>query len=388
MVIVSDVAPTLPEPSRDRPLPVPAGEPWFTLAELGLDDQTVRGVYAPSIVVPLRFEGNSQPREDTAELFLEFAYGAQVDPRRSLVEIRLNGIPLRSWALDDSDGAERQRLRLALPEALLEPASVLEFAFRLVPLGKDSCVQIRDRHLWATVFDTTELHVPRDRFAWLPDLGRLQFDFWPYGRDLREGVVLILPDLPGPGSISAAANLAAHLGRVGVEDPPWLSVSTGDVDSLQDRPERHAILLVDNGTHGIRESLIAAGHLSALSADPHRTATWSGTVQQIRHPWIAEGTVLEIAAPNDRLLGILGDELRTRGRQQHMEETAVVFDAEGSLVHFQNTPRQRVGSLHAITAFRLGAERAYLLVGLGVIVAGALFSSRLRRWAAVRGGTF
>lgn len=382
-VVVRDVVPAPLPPVRDVPLPVPEHIDRFTLADLGLSDQTVRGFYAPSVIVPLRFEGDSHPMEDQAELYLDFAYGAQVDPTRSRLEVRLNGIPLRAWALDEIDGQEQQRVRLALPVALLEPASVLEVAFRLVPRGRAGCVQIRDRQLWATVFDTTELRVPRDRYADLPDLGRLQYDFWPYGRDLDEGVVIVLPDLPDRHSLSAALNLAAHLGRMGSGEAPSLALVRAGGSELARRPERHAVLVVDGGTHSVQRALIASELLAPLP--PATDRGWTGSVQQIAHPWQEGGTILAVAAPSGTALAAFADGLRTF-RQQHLMDTFAIFGPDGHATHFEARTPSRVGSLSGITWFRLVAERGYPLVGLGVLLAGIVLAISLRRWAAVRGG--
>jgi len=370
----------------DLPRAVPSELARFTLADLGLDDRTVRGFYSPTITIPLRFEGDSHPMEDHAEMFLDFAYGAQVDPLRSRVEVRLNGIPLRAWTLSDRDGSEAQRVRLALPEALLVPASILEVDFLLVPRGQGNCVHIRDRQLWATLYDTTELRVPRDHFAWLPDLSRLQFGFWPYGEDLDDGVVIALPDEPSIHSLSAAANLASHLGRMGPDDPPRVAVVSGPAGTLDQRTERHGILLVDQGSHAARAQLIDRGALATVAKARTLPKGWTGRLQQIRHPWQPDGTVLEIAAPDDRALARLAAAVRHDTLQRQLAETVVVIGSDGQVARYEATPRRRIGSLHAITRFRIASERAYPLVGLGVFLAGLLLAGSLRRWAEVRGG--
>ncbi len=376
-----------PPPPKDVPLPIPSDRDRFTLADLGLQDQTVRGFYAPAISVPLRFEGDSHPREDEAALYLQFAYGAQVDPVQSRVEVRLNGASLRSWQLDEPGGSQQQQLRLPLPHKLLEPASTLEIDFQLVPKTRAGhCLRIRDRQLWATVFASTEIHAPRDRFADLPDLATLRYDFWPYGRDLDQGVMIVVSDDPDPHELSAALRLAAHLGRMGTEPDPALAITSARQDLLWTRREPHAILLVGDRPHGTWLNLTGAGALLQLVDGATRGAHRGGWVQQLRHPEAPRGTILAVLAASSGGLTEMVERLIDPRVQQHMEGGASKIDGEGPVLHLEARTRERVGTIHLRSRARNAAEQAYLFVGLGVLLMATVVSSGVRRWAIIRGG--
>ena len=159
-------------------MPVPDQE-LFTLADLGMTDRTIRGFYATPMEIPLKMSGDTKVRIDGARFVVDYGYAANLDTRLSSLEVRLNGVTLRSIPLDDEEGEVKAQLEVELPHELLEPSSELEVVFHLFPAEFDPCSYIGDRHIWGTVFETSLLELERDYYAMVPDLSLLRHDLWP-----------------------------------------------------------------------------------------------------------------------------------------------------------------------------------------------------------------
>ncbi|MFK7928000.1 MAG: cellulose biosynthesis cyclic di-GMP-binding regulatory protein BcsB, partial [Myxococcota bacterium] len=169
---------------RSRREQVPVGsDDRFTFADVGVADTTVRGFYAPNAQIPLRFEGNTQVHRFGLEAVIHYAYAANLDNRLSTMEVRLNGVAIDSVVLDNANGADSVWHPLRVPSQVVTPHSELEVVFNLFPKEHTTCATHPDRTTWASVYSDSELHIPRDGVARVPDLALLQYDMWPFTLD-------------------------------------------------------------------------------------------------------------------------------------------------------------------------------------------------------------
>jgi hypothetical protein len=216
-----------PPPSRRDPRPAP-DVPVFPFAALGLPDTTVRGFYTPGLRVPLVLDGDASLRPGGASALVRYSYAAGLDPRLSAMEVRLDGVAIKSVSLDDPAGETGATVRVALPDALVSPSSNLEIGFSLFPADYDACVYASDATLWATIHADSTLTLPRDGVADLPDLGLLRHGLWPFHLGKDGGVVAALPDRPGASDVGAGFQLAAALGRWSTADAPRFQLRAAD----------------------------------------------------------------------------------------------------------------------------------------------------------------
>ena len=178
---VSRLTDTRPPPSKQVPHPVVGNTASF--AEVGLKDQTVRGYYAPQFRVPIFMDGDAAVKPSGGVAWLEYGYSSGLDTSLSTVEVRLNGVTLRSVPLDYSAGEAQTSLRVRLPAEMVAPHSYLDVVFHLYPDGYESCEVRPDETHWATLYKTSEVSIPHDNYAQLPDLGRLRFRGWPFNTE-------------------------------------------------------------------------------------------------------------------------------------------------------------------------------------------------------------
>jgi hypothetical protein len=383
-----------PPPRTEQPRPFPATD-RAALAELGLKDTTVRGRYAPSIAIPLRLEGDALWRAGGGELDLRFAYGAQLDTRLSALEVRLDGITLRSLALDEPNGAQDARLKVTLPEELLTPSSELEVVFHMLPKEYDLCTSwTPDQHLWGTVLATSTITLARDHVAHMPDLSRLRHGLWPYLADDAHPVVVALPGTPDAADWSAGLELVAALARSSAADQPSVRLALGSA-ALAEGPE-HLILLGNPRTNAAVNALAPLlsvteeGAARRLKADAPAVlfeaagAVQSDTIEQVARE--GRRSALILRATSAEGLRRVVDALTDPDRRARLGGNAVTIAEDGTIRLLDVRARTAWGELPLDSRARQVVRERGWLPGVALAVGAGIVVLLVRRIAR-RGGT-
>ena len=371
VVITRAPAPT-PPPNHDAFRPAPSAAD-FTLADVGLTDRTVRGLYTEPVTIPLELEGDALPSAD-GELLLHYAHSEPVDARVSTVEVRLNGVVLRSHALDSGDAPGT--LRVVLPRTVVAVRNTLEIAFHLVPLAHDVCRETGFRQLWATVLADSALTLPRDHWAMMPDLSRLSSAFWPFSVDpAGGGTAIVLPAQPTLGEVSGALQLAAALGRSSVASDPALELTTADAV-----PEKRSLVLLSESghAHATLDPLLTSGVFGLTGAGIE------DTVEEAVNP----------ADPAHALLVIRGVDVARAvravtdlDRVGQLSGNAALLPQDARPRLFDVGPQTAMGSRPARTAVAELLAKRWSTLGAALVGAALLAAYAIRRWARARGGT-
>ncbi len=394
--IVTELQQAKPPPTRQSPLPLPA-QKRFSLADMDIGDKTVRGYYAPPVRLPLRMLGDAKVRDGGARLGLDFAYAAHLDTRLSSLEVRLNGVTLRSIALDDPDGEELTRLWVDLPFEILEPSSEIEVIFHLFPEDFQPCVYTTDRHIWGTVFASSELVVNRDHYSMLPDLSLLRYDLWPLGHALgEEGLLVVTSSVADSRDTAALLALSAELGRTSVSDSIELTVLPSRSGLMEEARDRTMVLLVGDSRHETYEELVSqrqltlfgdfdrqlvAGATDLLKA---RVGTPYGTIEQVVNPFDPEHSILVLRGQS-QLLSVV-ESLANPGLLLQMEGNAVVLASEERLRSIDVAQQVQVGTIPLISRIQAFSRRAWFFWGIGLLVAAFVAAGLIRTWASKKGG--
>jgi hypothetical protein len=222
----------------DEPSPAPREWPGylptrnsFTLRDLTtlggqpFEDITVYGTNAPPIEIPFRalpddrFSRGSRMRVD-------YSYSAQVDPRTSTVEVRLDDVTIGSKRLNSAKGG-RDSLDVDLPAELIQPDSQLNVVFNLNPRSAEVCGLSRDQSLWGTLHGDTDFNLKRDIFTRMPDL-RLLRTGYPFTapQDLSE-TAFVVPSAPRDADVRTMLAVSERLGRLSRASSVNLQVYTG-----------------------------------------------------------------------------------------------------------------------------------------------------------------
>ncbi|MDG1480353.1 MAG: cellulose biosynthesis cyclic di-GMP-binding regulatory protein BcsB [Myxococcota bacterium] len=393
---IRSVADALPPASRQSPLPLPP-ERTFSLADIGIPDQTVRGYYSAPVSISLKMAGDANPPLDGARVGIDYAYSALLDNTLSTIEVRLNGVTLRSEALDEYNGEEKKRLWVELPYELTEPTSQLEVVFHLFPNNFNPCEYVSDRQLWATVFDTSTLEFSRDHFTDLPDLSLLRHRLWPVSTD--SGSVVLVTDASGsPESAAAATLMAAHLGAASAGAAPELMATRSRAGLLAETAARHAIVLVSSSSDPTLQDLYD-GRSANVSGLLDRTLELPTEellsakvgaaypyIEQLIHPNSPDQTVLLLRASQPEGLVPLVERLSNPSTLYFLEGNAAALGEDGVVQTVHAVDPIRVGTVPVLRKLQMLVRESWLCLGLCLLACAFLLANLIRTWAHRRGG--
>ena len=396
---VNSVVTASPPPTRQDPLPAPH-EDSFTVADLGLEGQTLRGYYPAMYRIPLHLEADALPRPGGGSVRIDYTYSAQLDTRLSAMEIRLGGLSLRSVPLAKVEGADKGSVMVSIPEDLVNPNTPVDVIFHLFPRDFNACEHITDRQIWATVLPSSTIDLPRDHLARMPDLSRLQYDTWPFTMESGNGVVAVLPDNPSPGAISAGLDLAAELGRTSVAENPDFALQLATNSAFSTKKDSHWILLVDDTSHALYDSLASEDRLSTeggparelkegaqkqlLGAD---VGTSYGTIEEVLSPSNDKRAVLVLRAPSAAWLPQLVDFATDSGKTRLLKGNLAVVSPQGDVRTVDVGKRKDWGQLSAATAAQIGVRQNWWVIGLGLLGAAVVVAGGVRMWVRGQGET-
>jgi hypothetical protein len=395
---VTDLVDAMPPPSKRDPLPVPETSE-FTLADLGIQDRTIRGFYAAPLRIPLKMGGDSRVRIDGARLFINYGYAAHLDTRLSSLEVRLNGVTLRSVPLNDEEGEQMAELEVELPHELMEPTSEIEVVFHLFPDEFAPCSYIGDRHIWGTIFESSRFELDRDHYAMVPDLSLLRHDLWPLAAGADDGsLVVVTSDKPDLTEVTAAFQFVADIGRVSTSDSADINLLASYAGLLEEHSESHVVVLKGDDSHSTFKSLRSGKHITAIPgllsqlsrADQKLFAAEVGTpygsIEQTLHPNNDQRTIMVFQGPDDNsLLSTLGL-LRDPSRLLRLSGNAAVISEAGHVRSLDIADQVQIGTIPLLSRIQTFLRSSWPILGLGVVLAAILLTALVRKWAARRGG--
>jgi hypothetical protein len=398
--LVHDVQDPAPPPNIQLPKPAPKRDS-FTLADLGVVDRTVRGYYAPTITVPIRFEGDARARPGGAQLEIHFGYGAQLDVRLSTLEVRMNGVSLRSVALDDPQGSEDEVLKVDVPADIIRPDTRLDIVFHLFPRDFDPCSYhyVSDKMIWGTLYETTEIDAPLDHYASLPDLGKLRHRAWPFNLEPPQaGVVIVAPDLPTAAHASAVLQLGAELGRLSVAKVPDLRVVSASQETASPSTGMNRIIMMGEEANAYYEQQISSGVLTSRSVDFTKelntgkrliqatVGTPYGTLEAARVTGDDPHNLLVLRTPKAVDLAAHVRLVFDERKILDLEGNLAVLEPNGDIDTLDVAEKVAVGKVPMISAARFATRRNWLLVALIATIAAVLGTAIVREWAQRRSG--
>jgi hypothetical protein len=334
-ILVKDLTLMPTPPLRERQGYLPLSD-TFTLGDLKnrnneqYKDISVRGSDSPPIEIDFRALPDDQFLPGNT-MNLSYSYGPQINPKTSLVEVKLDGVALVGKRLSSIDGGNRESLKIALPEGLIKPTSKLLVDFRLDARERRSCSRVTDQQLWGTLHSNTSFDLKRTNAFQLPDLKLLQYGF-PFNapQDLSS-TVIVLPKAPTVSDVMTLLELSARLGRLSKANSVQLAVYTADTFPKELREKRHLIGIGTQNNFPFPEA-ITAGDFALRDLGRQRVKTEiqpspanDGVVKEIISPWNKERVLLALTSQTEKGL----EQVQSLFRQdplffQIKEDTALI----------------------------------------------------------------
>ncbi|MBD2023068.1 cellulose biosynthesis cyclic di-GMP-binding regulatory protein BcsB [Leptolyngbya sp. FACHB-711] len=268
-------------------------------------DVTVRGSHAPA----LEFDFRALPDEQIltgSSMTLVYSYGPQVNPLTSQVEVQLDGVPLGGDRLTSVDGANRQILKIDLPEGSVKPTSKMQVNFRLDPRERRSCSRVTDQQLWGTIHSDTSFDLRRENVTRLPDLKLMQSGY-PFAapQDMSK-LAIVLPEQPNQKDLDLLLETSERLGRLTRADAIQFQVYRKTQLPKEIQRDRHLIGIGTQARFPLPEVFQSQG----FALQGQLTRQWAGNqtqtapdaeglIRSILSPWNSERVVVALTGQTD-----------------------------------------------------------------------------------------
>jgi hypothetical protein len=310
-ILVTDLADVqAPDPRAwSRYLPVANS---FKLSDLkGLDnkpikDVTVRGSSAPPVQVAFRALPDDHFLRGSS-MNLRYSYSAQVNPKNSAVEVRIDGVGVGSKKLTSDSGATNESFNVNLPENLIQSDSVIDIAFKLTPKDAGNCGQVTDQQLWGTVHSDSDFNLRRETSVQLPDL-KLLTTGYPFTapQDLSQ-TAIVLPDQPTNADLMTLMKFSERMGRLSQANSVKLDVYASGKLPESIKKERNLVAIGIRDRFPIKEIFESEKGFRLLGAftrqsDQTRIQSLSdngGVIKSTLSPWNRDRVLVGLSAQTE-----------------------------------------------------------------------------------------
>jgi len=205
VAIVTQLRPSASESEASRTVNM-------TLASLGYENEIVYGALPQDCTfwfgLPLGWQ-----LEELPLFVLRFTHADILDPYESAIDVNLNGVPIGSTLLNDSN-ADEGELIVSLPGRLLRSGgNRLEIGIEMNFPGSDNvykCKVLGDERAWTVISSESEIFLPYNAVSLPPDLSLLPYPF-SQNSGLDE-TLFVLPDQPHKSIFGYLIRLAVRLG--------------------------------------------------------------------------------------------------------------------------------------------------------------------------------
>lgn len=395
VILVRDVAEVATPNSRswDRYLPL---QDSFQLSALkGLDnkpfkDVTVRGTSAP----PVQFQFRALPDDRMlrgSSMNVKYSYSAQVNPRKSSLSVRIDGVAIGGKQLTSENGATNETLNVDLPPHLIKSDSIIDVAFNLYPRETMKCGQVSDQQLWATVHSSTDFNLKRENSVELPDL-KLLTTGYPFAapQDLSK-TAIVVPDSPTEADVMTLLKFSERIGRLSQANSVKLDVFTAANLTEPVKADRHLVAIGLRDRFPIKEMLEVNSGFRVMDAFAresgkdkiHALPDQGGVIKSMLSPWNRDRVMIALTAQADSGLKQVQDVLSNDvWFYQLKEDTALIStnqvnpspdDSNAYQLQFLNqSERRRIEDTNALSKARQFLQEQWYLLPIGIITSSLL----------------
>jgi len=257
----------------------------LTFEELGYD--TFQLSESGSRWVYLYLPRNLVPNNDTSYLDLTVGHTPPEPDKLSVIRVTLNSAPLAMITLSQ-ENAEPTSYRFYLKNAPLTPGrNTLR-----ISLDAGAGCNIRGARVDVAVYNTSSFHLEYALTRHHPDLALYPIPFFEQSFEY-EPVYVVLPHNPSATDLSAAATIAAGLGKFSNGEIHLISVLDTQI-STDIRNNHHLIVIGKKGANRLLDQLNLPLHLDdpALSDE-------QGVIQELVSPWNPLYMILVVTGRSD-----------------------------------------------------------------------------------------
>jgi hypothetical protein len=357
-------------------LTVPGGQPFR--------DVTVYGSEAPPIRINFRALPDDQFSRGST-MTLHYSHSPQVNPRTSLVEVRLDDGAIASKRLSARRTDTRHTFQINLPDDLIKPDSELSVQFVLYPRDSQFCGLVTDNQLWGRVYGDTSFNLNRNNVVTLPDLELLKTGYPLTEPQDLSATALVLPERPTDDDVKTMLAVSRRLGQLSTANSVKLNAYRAGMLPGGTRTERHVVGIGRRDRFPLQDALRA----ESFSLQDGWTRIWQGSrvhalpdeqgvVREILSPQNGDRVILALTAQTDQGLTEIQDlfsrdDLFTQlhgdtvlvGRN---EENPSLFEPSGyTLTFLQEASTRRIERVDSLSRISLFLQDYWFMLPTGIV---------------------
>ncbi len=276
-----------------------------SLASLGYQDDAIASLHLEYLEYRFQLPAGWELHDD-AYLALHFAHGIALNDIEATLEVQLNGLPIGSLHLDESNTAESW-MAFPLPATATQTGSN-RIRIQASADNEYICQYITSERYWLTVFADSFLHLPHQAAGLVLTLDKLPYPF--ANNPNLEDLAFLLPEHPASSEVEGVLRLASQMGSVAGGDDFLPRVASGEQPDVESWAGHHLVILgtpTDNiylaaandklpqrfrpGTNEIQQEIDRVVYRLAPGES-------LGFVQELPSPWDQERAVLAVTGTN------------------------------------------------------------------------------------------
>ena len=339
----------------------------FTLAALGFESLELSSQQNRTLTVLLDAPPDARFFNYGHEITLDFKLNARYLRPESSMEIRLNNTLLGHYMILQVAKGLCVSIRIQVPSSILGLQNRLDMVWH-----DSSGGNTEEPFCW--LLSSSEFFLPRDYHSELPDLGLLQFSFYPFSlrADLSDTVILVPKEIDKE-MFGTLLELSCLLGRLLPGEHPDFQIKRTTELTEPEKAAFHFICF-DVGNNSDRLQKLTVNPKSILLRESLRNTP---IVQESISPWNSKKYVLTFAARSDiALQQAVAECFSEKKLRQLTGDTALLTPTRA--IGFRLGPRQTTREYSYLTHVKAWLRVNWMALPIILAAAGGLLFAGLR----------
>jgi len=346
----------------------------YSLSQLGFPQIVLAGIFNQRKAFIFRRPLNYDISNDSY-IKVNYYHSEVMNPRMSILVIYINGVPVGSAALNETN-AKGGSFTVKIPDSELDKNEwSIEFsAYHEIGGIKDiNCDHWYNDLVWTVVEGTSEIYLSPGNYAAPPSLKNIPFAMTDNGLS-SDPIVFWLPSKMNDAHLTLAGLIAAKSGQSNKQLTGYRVVVGDELDDSLKKSSTIVMLAYQN--EGNRWSKLkdklpvtpnpGGGYAvdKGFNTINNELATSSGIMQACQSPWNNKGVIYSIMVDNDNTVQTINNILTTRESFAKLNGPLCLVKKDGRIVEV-NPAKSMFKNVEKTTNIKLW----YFLIGAVLILA-------------------
>jgi hypothetical protein len=314
----------------------------FTLRDLGYENLKLTGAWHQSGAITLKRPVRCLLGRD-AKIKIKFRHSATLNPLRSLMTIKVNGLQVASTILNPENANDPKK---GILEAYIPVTEVQKdtwvISFELYhDLGTLDCSKTYDDVAWTVIDGSSEISLTNGSIKGMPSLENFPYLVKSDGKLMQP--VMWLSDSPTDAQLTAAARIAMRAGQQYMYPIDWRVVTGSESPGKGGNASAVIMIAYPGETDRFKElqdlALAIPDNKDSWKVKPIANVLMTselvkaGLLQAFNSPWDKiDGVVYSVIVPNDAVLSRVSDTFSSVATMSELKNQLSVLTNKGRVV--------------------------------------------------------